>query len=254
MKIIELETVDSTSSYLKRLSEQQKQDDFTTVVAEFQTAGRGQMGTQWLSKKGMNLTFSTQVYFSNLQVSDQFYLSMAVSFGVLEALKKYAIADWAIKWPNDILANGRKICGLLIESSVKGTAVKSSIIGIGINVNQIDFNANIKKATSLKLIAQKDFDLKILLTNILNSIKEKIDSLVESNYESLKIAYHDNLYLFDKIATFESTNDSEIFTGKIKKVCNDGAIKIELKNGEVKKFNFKEIIFSPLEKSQLTKL
>jgi len=241
MRIIELESVDSTSTYLKNLSEKEKLANFTTVTAGYQTAGRGQMGTKWTSEKGMNLTFSTIAYLSNFHVSSQFYLSMAVSLAVLDALKKYAKADWAVKWPNDILANGKKICGLLIENSVKGIAVKSTIIGVGININQVNFPSNIRNTNSLKLMTQQDFDLKEILIDVLSSIKKNIENLSENNFKNLKEKYYENLFMFNKVVKFESTNESICFAGKIKEISNSGAIAIEMQNKEIKKFNFKEI-------------
>ena len=152
MRIIKLNAIDSTNSFLRQLSNEELVEDFTVVVTEHQTNGRGQMGTQWESQNGKNLMFSVFKHVSGLDVVSHFYLSMTVSIAVFEALKTFQIKGLKIKWPNDILSEQQKLCGVLIENVIKQNQLQSSIIGIGINVNQTIFN-DLPNASSMQLIS-----------------------------------------------------------------------------------------------------
>ena len=149
MNINKLNAIDSTNSYLKQLSVGDGLDDFTVVVTEHQTQGRGQMGSVWESEHSKNLMFSVFKRFKDLKVDSHFYVSMAVSLAVCDALKLFHLKQLKIKWPNDILSEQKKICGILIENVIKQERIQSSIIGVGLNVNQVNFT-NLPNAASLK--------------------------------------------------------------------------------------------------------
>ena len=136
----------------------EKLEDFTIVSANQQLNGRGQMGTQWESEAGKNLTFSVLKYFKNYQIQEQFLLNIITSLAVYNTLKNLFIPNLRVKWPNDILSGNFKICGILIENNLKNNIIQSSIIGFGLNVNQLEFG-NLKKASSLKKIKGKTFNL-----------------------------------------------------------------------------------------------
>ena len=148
MKIIKLHTIHSTNDYLKSLTNDKLLEDFTVVWADFQSEGKGQRGSSWLSKKGKNLTFSVFLDTSFLLIEQQFYLNIITSLAVYNLLKKKMIEHVKIKWPNDILSDNKKICGILIENSFKSQAINHSVIGVGLNVNQTDF-AQLHAVTSL---------------------------------------------------------------------------------------------------------
>ena len=174
MNIIKLNAIDSTNSYLKELAQKSTLENFTVVLAKQQTLGRGQLGTTWVSDQGKNLTFSLLVNFNNFNIQDQFYLSMAVSLGLISALRAYIGMSLKIKWPNDILAEKDKLAGILIENVLKGPIIHHSIIGIGLNVNQLEFPTDIGNVTSLKKLTGINFNNDELLNEILNSIKKYI--------------------------------------------------------------------------------
>ena len=144
MHIIKLNAIDSTNSYLKNMVEINNLENYTVVTAESQNAGRGQLGTVWESEYGKNLTFSMLVRVKGFKIEDQFYLSMAISLGVLNALKPNVNNLLYVKWPNDILAEKDKLCGILIENVLSGSNIKHSIIGVGLNVNQDQFSDNLE--------------------------------------------------------------------------------------------------------------
>jgi len=126
MRIIKLSAIDSTNTFLRQVSSADSLEDYTTVVAEEQLNGRGQMGTVWASEKGKNLTFSVFKEVSFLKFKDQFYLSMVTSLALLKTLRQFNIPKVSIKWPNDILAEGNKVCGVLIENVIQQNSIQSS--------------------------------------------------------------------------------------------------------------------------------
>ena len=158
MRIVKLNAIDSTNSYLKELSTTESLDDYTAVLAKNQTKGRGQLGAIWNSKESKNLTFSVFKDFSSYKFGVPFYISLVTALALLKTLESFGIPRLTVKWPNDILSADKKICGILIENVIKQNNINASIIGIGLNVNQLVFD-NLPRASSLKLISGKHFDI-----------------------------------------------------------------------------------------------
>ena len=151
MKIIKLDAIDSTNRFLKALSAQESRENFTVVSTESQTQGKGQRGSGWSSEKGKNLTFSVLYNQKAEQLTSLFTLNILVALSVLEALKTFSNLNFSIKWPNDILSENKKIGGILIENTFKNFGEVQSIIGIGLNINQSQFE-NLPQASSLFLL------------------------------------------------------------------------------------------------------
>ena len=246
MNIIKLNAIDSTNLYLKKLADENNLENYTVAVARHQTAGRGQMGTNWVSEKNKNLTFSLLSKFEGLRIHHQFYISMAVAIAVVEVLKKNVKSSLVIKWPNDILAEENKVSGILIENSLKGSRIRHAIIGIGLNVNQEIFPTNIGNVSSLKLLSGNEFETDELLVELINSLKKYLNLVAEEKFEELKEIYYSNLYKFNEEAEF--IDNSEVkFTGKIISVGEDGRLEIETEHKKTRKFNLKEIKFASQE-------
>lgn len=243
MKIIKLNAIDSTNSYLKKLAAKSVIESYTVVVAKHQTAGRGQMGTTWISSSGKNLIFSTLVNFSNFKVQHQFYLSMAVSLAVLNTVKNTVKSTFAVKWPNDILAEKDKLAGILIENVLSGNFIKQSVIGIGLNVNQQVFSKSLGEVTSLKMISGTKFNNDELLTEIITSIGYYIGYIERNEFKILKKIYLNSLYQYNKPTMFEDKNGT-VFLGKIVDVFEDGKLVVEFENETTRKFSLKEIKFA----------
>jgi BirA family biotin operon repressor/biotin-[acetyl-CoA-carboxylase] ligase len=243
MNIIKLDAIESTNFYLKKLAVEKEVENYTVVSSRYQSAGRGQMGAAWHSEEGKNLTFSILIKFLAFEINHQFYLSMAVSLGLLEALQLHIASPLFIKWPNDILAEKDKLAGILIENIVSGNNIRQSVIGIGLNVNQEQFPAAIGNATSLKNVTGIFFDTDILLESIVTSIQNFIGYVERKEFEQLKKIYLKSLYRFEKPSMFEDINGT-IFLGKIVDVFEDGKLLVELSDEKTRKFNFKEIKFA----------
>jgi BirA family biotin operon repressor/biotin-[acetyl-CoA-carboxylase] ligase len=213
-------------------------EDYTVVIANYQTRGRGQMGTVWDSEKGKNLMFSLFKDLSMHDVEFPFYICMAISFSSLKTLNELNVPDLYIKWPNDILSADKKICGILIENVIKNK-LNSTIIGIGINVNQTEFNA-LHKASSLKNLTGVQYDLDEILYNIIKNTKYYSSLLEEAKYDDVKNEYEMNLFRKNKPSTFKNAN-GELFSGFIKGVTKYGKLQVLLEDEIVKKFDLKEI-------------
>ena len=165
MQIIKLSATDSTNAYLKSLAQSEILDDHTIVVADEQRKGRGQMGADWQSEAGKNLTFSLLKHFDHLLIENRFRLNICVSLAIAGALSEQHVPNLSIKWPNDILSGNAKICGILIENILMGDKIRTSIIGIGLNVNQMTFD-NLENVSSLKLLLGRTLNLDELLHKI----------------------------------------------------------------------------------------
>lgn len=239
MHIIKLSATDSTNTYLKKLSTKEKINDYTCVIAEHQTKGRGQMGTTWNSEPGKNLVFSVFKDLEEYKIDFPFFISIIVTLSIFETLKSKNIPDLSIKWPNDIMSVNKKICGILIENVVKKNIFRSSIIGVGLNANQTDFN-NLPNASSLKMITGEDFNLEALFTSILNNLKTNFLKFNENNEIDLKKKYEAKLFKRNKSATFINSKGT-LFQGKIKGINELGKLIILLEKGILKEFDLKEI-------------
>ena len=154
MNIIKLSAIDSTNDYLKNLLLKNTLENYTIVTAEFQHKGKGQMGGEWKSEPSKNLICSIYLNNSTIKLNNQFSINMVVCLAIKKSLNKFNIPQLSVKWPNDIMSGSLKLCGILIENSVKNNSIQDIIIGIGMNVNQMEFN-NLPNATSIKKISGK---------------------------------------------------------------------------------------------------
>ena len=242
MKIIKLNAIDSTNSFLKDLVLNSHVENYTIATTNNQTHGRGQQKATWFSEPFKNLTFSTFIRFENFKIEHKRYLNFAISLAVFEVLSDKQVEKLSIKWPNDILSANKKICGILIENTFIGSSIKNSIIGIGLNVNQKVFLKNSPNATSLKLETGIYFDLDNLLQEVLKKIQEKIHLLESEKIHSLEQNYLEVLYKKNIPTMFKNSQD-EIFMGKIIGISKLGNLLMELEDESIKEFGLKEISF-----------
>ena len=157
-KLIILEKVDSTNNYAMAMVQKGEAISGGGIFAKEQTAGKGRRGKTWESKSGKNVILSITRQMQWLPVQHQFQLSVAVALGCLDFVSKYIKENIKIKWPNDIFINDRKAGGILIENAVKGNLWQWAIIGIGLNINQEDFDKEIR-AVSLKQMTGVNYEV-----------------------------------------------------------------------------------------------
>ena len=238
MKLVKLDAIDSTNDFLKDLVRNQIVENFTVVTAENQTNGKGQMGSIWVSEKGKNLIMSVLVKDFIFDASTVFNLNIVVSLAVISSLKSLNIPNLSIKWPNDIMSDEKKIGGILIENSFKSDSTINSIIGIGLNVNQTDFDL-LPQASSLALLTQNKVDRDKLLLNIVNVLKMNIESWEKSS-TILRTNYSNLLFKKNVMMHFKN-KDNTHFKGVIRGVSSDGKLEIISELGLQVDFNIKEI-------------
>ena len=239
MEIIKLNATNSTNTYLKNLIKEKPVADLSCIWALSQTQGRGQQGAKWISEPGKNLTFSILKKFENLSSEYHFLLNMEVSLAIFRALKKLYIPDLAVKWANDILSSKKKICGILIENTLHKEQISASIIGIGVNVNQIFFN-DLPNVSSLQKIMGHPFDLEEVLLLICQELEVSLKSLSPTRFETMLDEYHTYLFRKDKPSTFEYPN-GERFMGYIRGVSHNGQLQVEQEDALMSSFSLKEI-------------
>ncbi|WP_339658700.1 biotin--[acetyl-CoA-carboxylase] ligase [Flavobacterium frigidarium] len=238
MKLIKLDAIDSTNDFLKGLASKQFVENFTVVTAEIQTKGKGQMGSVWVAEKGKNLTMSVLIKDVLIDLNQIYTLNIAVALAVVRALQLFKIPELAIKWPNDIMSYNYKIGGILIENSIKIDGSVTSIVGIGININQTNF-ANLPKGSSLAVIAKQEFDKQAVLLAIVQELKDAM-IVLKTNPDSLWREYLNLLFKKNVPVTFELP-DGDRFMGIIQGVSAQGKLQILLENDAVVQYNIKEI-------------
>ncbi len=244
--LIVLKEIGSTNEYAYDLLSQSKQIDGTIVLTYFQTNGKGQGKNLWISEKNKNLLLSIILQPDFLDIEKQFYLSMIISLGILNTIRKYTSEEIKIKWPNDIFLAGKKVAGILIKNILSGKKIKNSIIGIGLNINQYQFNELENIATSMAKMENKEFDLKKVLDELIINLNYYYNKLRKNKYVEIKKEYLENLYKLNIQSNFElpaiNNTPSKSFSGKITGIDESGRLLVETQ-GEIKTFMHKEIIF-----------
>ncbi|MBS1682614.1 MAG: biotin--[acetyl-CoA-carboxylase] ligase [Bacteroidetes bacterium] len=227
----------STNTLIAEKTTKSALPEGTIVITAHQTAGRGQRGNAWLTDAGANLTFSLLLKPTFLQAKNQFNLTRAVSLSVLDLIIEIG-ASAKIKWPNDILFNNKKICGILIENTLHGETIQQSIVGIGLNINQKKFEY--PSASSLSLICEKDFELNPVFNSIVEKLEKRYLQLRSGKTEELKEEYLQNLLGYKQRRKFIA--EEKEFEGMIEGVTDSGELIIASQNNMLS-FNLKEIAF-----------
>ncbi len=239
MLIIKVSATDSTNLHLKRMAAERDLQDFTILITDSQLQGRGQAGTKWISEPGKNLTFSVLKYFKDLDASKGFQISQAVTLSLIQVFRQLGIPDLAIKWPNDILSGGRKICGILIENTLKGNRIAQAVIGMGINVNQETFDG-LPRAASLYLVTGREHDPSALLDLILPELEESLKKLGNVQNADFLSEYSKWLYMKDRESDFEI--EGRKVTAVIRGVSKGG--KLQLQQGSMlREYGLKEVVY-----------
>ncbi|WP_452224081.1 biotin--[acetyl-CoA-carboxylase] ligase [Lacinutrix chionoecetis] len=239
MRIIKLDAIDSTNTFLKEISSADTLEDYTVVVTKEQTQGRGQMGKLWQSNAGENLTFSVFKRLNGLTFSNQFYLSIVTALALHKTLTSFNLPQLKVKWPNDILSADKKLGGILIENVTKRNKLNSSIIGVGLNVNQTEFGL-LNSASSLKLICGKTFDLDSILQPFLKHLKFYFSRMEVGAFEALKADYESKLFRKNKPSTFKNA-EGLLFSGFIRGITTNGNLLVLLEDNILEEFSLNEI-------------
>lgn len=236
--LIRVEETNSTNNYLQALCDERKVEEFTTVVADFQTSGRGQRGNSWESEPGENLLFSFVVFPEFLEARRQFLLSQIVSLAIKEELDNY-VADISIKWPNDIYWREKKICGMLIENDLMGRYISQSIAGIGININQKAFYSPAPNPVSLRQITGKEYDIFEILGNVMVRVQSFYKLLREDDTTIIATRYEKSLFRKEGMHRYRDANGE--FLARILSVEPEGKLILEDEMQRKRGYMFKEV-------------
>lgn len=214
----------------------------TVVITDNQTAGRGQRGASWEATSHQNLTFSLILYPSFLPAYQQFKLNQAISLGINAFLRKQGIQDALIKWPNDIYVGEKKLGGILIENTLYGSIIKTSIVGIGLNVRQRVFEN--PKATSLaSVLLNNNFDLSICLEGLLEEIDRFYQMVADTtNWALIHQLYESHLLGIGQKRDYLDEAGNR-FQGMIRGVHPSGLLQIEKQDGTLQLFDLKQVSF-----------
>jgi BirA family biotin operon repressor/biotin-[acetyl-CoA-carboxylase] ligase len=237
-KVIYLPTCHSTNDIAAEIVHAGLFAEGTVVITDNQVQGRGQRGTTWRANAGENLTFSVILTPQFIPVSEQFLISQMTALAMRAYVSEY-VRDVKIKWPNDVLANGHKISGVLIENSIQGTKITGSIIGIGLNINQLrfdnDYATSLSKETNVAYVLTDEFQQ---LIKYLDSFYNRLRSFTQ--WQSLRVDYLKHLYGYQNEVRF--LYKDEIATGYVTNVTPQGKLCVKLSTeAQVLEFALKEI-------------
>lgn len=242
MYILNLEEVDSTNTYMMR--EAERLESPVMVTANRQTAGQGQRGNSWESAPGENLTFSIFYRPEKLAPMAQFSMSEAVALAVVDFLRVHDV-EAKVKWPNDIYVGDRKICGILIRHSVIGGKVDYSVIGVGVNVNQLEFLSDAPNPVSMAQITGGRYDIAALYAEISAIMESRLEQIGDEDFrKSLHAEFMETLWRGDgKAYPFVDNATGEVFNATIADIAAHGPVMLRLEDGSCRTYAFKEVAF-----------
>lgn len=241
--MIHLNETDSTNRYLQQLCQEagnNKVEEFTTVCADYQTAGKGQRGNSWEAAKGANLLFSFVCYPTFIPIRQQFVLSQLISLGIKETLDEYC-SDISIKWPNDIYWKEKKICGILIENDLQGNSIGRCISGIGLNINQEVFLSDAPNPISLKQITGKHYQRETILEKVMQRIEQSYQKIKEDSAYASELATRYAASLFRREGLHCYQDKDGLFNARLVRVEADGRFVLMDEANQERSYLFKEV-------------
>ena len=236
--IIELDTTDSTNAFASALLSGKKAGCNTVVTAKHQEKGKGQGSNQWESEYGLNLLCSIIICPELINAFDQFRISKITSLAIRDCLAELGLST-SVKWQNDIMAGKKKIAGMLIENTIFKDNISSSVIGIGININQEKFDKLEQKAGSVLTETGKYHDLGKVLTILLEKFEAWQSLLADNETDTIDREYLKNLYGLNTFLPFRKGNST--FDAMITGVDETGELFLRRRDGKILKVVFREI-------------
>jgi BirA family transcriptional regulator, biotin operon repressor / biotin---[acetyl-CoA-carboxylase] ligase len=241
-RIFRYDSLDSTNTETLKMIVEKDLPEYTVITAREQTSGRGQEDNTWESEPGMNLTFSMVLYPRFLDAGMQFRLSKVLALAVWKTVSDILLqSPVTIKWPNDIYIGDRKVAGILIQNSILGQVLETSIAGIGLNVNQRIFRSGAPNPVSLSMASGKEYDLELVLDQLIANIERYYKLLKSGRYDEIDSLYFDKLYRKNVMSNFRK--DGEIIQARIKGLSEYGHLLLETTDGLIVEAEIKEIEF-----------
>ena len=213
--------LDSTNVHARNLAETGAREG-TLVIAEEQQVGKGRLGRSWLSNPGENLTFSLVLRPARSQPG-MGILPLAVGVAIARAIEATVSLRVECKWPNDLLVEGQKVAGILLETSIDPAGSPYVIVGVGLNVNQTFFAEEIReRATSLKSWTRSDVDREILLCSCLSHMESVYDRCAAGESQEVLVEWNARSTLLGRTVTVAAGGRET--TGVVKGISHDGAL------------------------------
>jgi BirA family biotin operon repressor/biotin-[acetyl-CoA-carboxylase] ligase len=234
---IYLDEIDSTNAEAMRILKQGKPAEGSCVIAGFQREGRGQRSNVWASRPGENLLVSFILYPRPFLAQRPFILSKTIALAVHNTIAAFSSGDVQIKWPNDILINGKKAAGILLENQWAGSNWQAAIAGIGINVNQTKFA--IEKATSLSTHSSNNLQVNSVLKELQMQLSHHYARLCNGQEEYITEDYHQHLFGKDHYYTYQTTNNQ--LKAKVVCVSDDGRLEILTEKGDIHRYDLGQV-------------
>jgi len=233
-----LNEIDSTNQFLLDLNKTTNLNTPIVVTTDYQFQGRGRKSKSWDSERGKNLLISI-LFKHDLSINEQFNFSMLISLAISDFISFYVKKDISIKWPNDIMIKNKKVAGFIIDNIVADSIIHTSVLGVGININQTTFNKYLPQATSLSLENQYEYHLNEIKESFLFCIEKRYKSFLSKSYSLNE--YNDMLYLRNKFLLFEIDNVK--LNAKIINVNDSGKIILMFEDKKLKSFGVNDIRF-----------
>lgn len=237
-EIRDFEEIASTNDEMNRLVRSDDLAEGSIIRTDYQLAGKGHAGNSWLSERGMNLLFSILLKPDFLASEKAFHISRITSLALYEIIDNQCDGV-KIKWPNDLLVRDQKIAGILIENMITGQTISHSIIGVGLNINQIVFDPGIPAPTSLKAEKGCHIDMNPLLTAFRSSLESWYNALLTGHAKMIMESYNQRLYQMGVTALYQTPAGR--FTAMIRDVLPSGELVLESGKGDILTFGFKEV-------------
>lgn len=243
---IHLASIESTNLLALDLLSKSKPSEGTVISTDYQLMGRGQIGRYWYGSAGLNAMCSVILYPKFISASEQFLLSIVTSCAIRELVEGLLPSrDVKIKWPNDIYIDDKKVAGLLIQNSLQGSTIAHSILGIGINVNEVDFPESLPNPTSIFGESQKRESLELIYAKLFSNIEHYYLRLRRGEVEPLRAEYISQLYKRGDVHEFRLENGENVY-GIIQHVDRLGKLIVSIE-GKEQSFAFRELtmLFDP---------
>ena len=256
MEVIEIKETESTNSWLAARAGEMMAD--TLVYAIGQTAGRGQRGNSWESEPGMNLTASALLHPEGIEPCRQFLISEGVALAVCDLLSDLGV-ETMVKWPNDIYAGDRKICGILIEHAIMPKRIMHTIAGAGININQTVFLSDAPNPVSVKQLTDREYDIPEVAAAFAAKLEARMRQVMDEAAGGARTPESDGNVFPDstihkefmnrlwrgdgRLYPFFDRKQGERIEAKIADVAADGILSLETSEGDLRRYAFKEVEF-----------
>jgi BirA family biotin operon repressor/biotin-[acetyl-CoA-carboxylase] ligase len=246
-EIIRLSEIGSTNLHASALLSGNMIKTPTIILTDYQYQGKGQGGNTWESEAGKNVLISLIQFPKNIKAFEQFYISKITAIAIKETIKEHSMQA-VIKWPNDVLVGNEKIAGILIENTLEAYRIRDSIIGIGINVNQVEFHPYPMKATSMKNISSGETSLQLVIEKFIERFDFWYEIMEYRDFNQIDKEYLAHLYGFQKLMTFRK--EGNIFEGMIIDVEKDGKLVLLMNENKKQRFGYKELEFMMFESDE----